>query len=85
MRLAEAAGEVMRRAKPDLVFADGGATAARLLERLGCECLRVTREWAPGVVELAGGPEANLPVVVKPGSYPWPEEVARLWSMCGGG
>lgn len=85
MRLAEAAGEVMRRAKPDLVFADGGATAARLLERLGWECLRVTREWAPGVVELAGGPEANLPVVVKPGSYPWPEEVARLWSMCGGG
>lgn len=84
-RLAEVAGEVVQRARPDLVLVDGGATAARLLERLGWSCLRVTREWAPGVVELVGGPEGNPPVVVKPGSYPWPEEIARLWSMCGRG
>lgn len=84
-RLAELAVAVMQQARPDLLLADGGATAARLLERLGWTCLRVTREWAPGVVELAGGREGNPTVVVKPGSYPWPEAIARLWGTCGRG
>jgi len=48
--------------------------ARAVLHALAVPVLHVTGEWAPGVVALAGG---RLAVTMKPGSYPWPENLTR--------
>lgn len=57
------------------VFAEGGATAASLIRRLGWKRLEVVRELAPGVVTLALAGRQGCLLTIKPGSYSWPEEV----------
>lgn len=54
----------------------GGASAAAICERMRWSRFRVTGELAPGVVCLrpVGAPAAPV-IIVKPGSYPWPEQV----------
>ncbi|GIX49953.1 MAG: hypothetical protein KatS3mg132_147 [Limisphaera sp.] len=77
--LARAAGSVWRESVPNLVLVEGGATAAALLEDFPWGAWRAVREWAPGVVELRA-PQADTPaVIVKPGSYPWPDSIRELW------
>jgi uncharacterized protein YgbK (DUF1537 family) len=74
VRLAEA---VLRRVTPARVFAEGGATAVELARRMGWESLSVVRELAPGVVGLAAsGRGRSTELIIKPGSYRWPEEVS---------
>jgi uncharacterized protein YgbK (DUF1537 family) len=73
VRLAEA---VLRRVTVARVFAEGGATAVALARRMGWEWLSVVRELAPGVVGLRPrGTEQAPELVMKPGSYRWPESV----------
>lgn len=65
----------LARARVDRLFAEGGATAAALVRRMGWTCLRVRREWATGAVTCAvEGQDAPL-VSMKPGSYAWPEAI----------
>jgi len=73
LSLAQLAADVLQRFTPDLVLAEGGATAARLVEQLGWSRLHVVREWAPGVVELTAEHSAKPALIIKPGSYPWPD------------
>ena len=54
------------------VYADGGATAAELVWRMGWSRLEVRQELAPGVATLAVAGEKNLLLTIKPGSYAWP-------------
>jgi len=48
-----------------------------LVQELGWPRLLVEREFAPGVVGLRPTDQAGPLVVIKPGSYPWPEELAN--------
>jgi D-threonate/D-erythronate kinase len=72
--LAETAVLVIARAKPDHVYAEGGATAAELVRQLGWRRMKVLKELAPGVTTLSL-PGRNAPLLtIKPGSYPgWPK------------
>jgi uncharacterized protein YgbK (DUF1537 family) len=71
--LAEIAALVIEHEKPDRVYAEGGATAAALVRRLGWSRMKVLEELAPGVITLSL-PERKKPLLtIKPGSYPgWP-------------
>jgi uncharacterized protein YgbK (DUF1537 family) len=72
--LAKIAVRVIGQAEPDDVYAEGGATAAELVRRLGWQRMKVLRELAPGVTTLSL-PERDRPLLtIKPGSYPgWPK------------
>jgi len=70
--LASLAASVARRATVGQLYAEGGATAARLVRHLGWKRLDVVRELAPGVVTLAALGRADCLLTIKPGSYSWP-------------
>jgi len=54
---------------------EGGVTSEAVLSRLGWTTLKVLGEYGPGVVQLCMSGRENLLVTIKPGSYPWPEEI----------
>jgi D-threonate/D-erythronate kinase len=76
VRIAEA---VLRRVNVGRVWAEGGATAAELVWRMGWSRLKVMRELAPGVATLALTGEKDMLLTIKPGSYAWPEQ----WTKSG--
>ena len=63
---------VLRRAPIANVFAEGGATAAELVRRMGWARLTVQREHAPGVATLAIEGTRSILLTIKPGTYVWP-------------
>jgi D-threonate/D-erythronate kinase len=63
----------------ELLCIDGGATAMAVAESLGYRSLRVTRQRAAGVVQLADDALGAMQIVIKPGSYRWPD---ALWKRC---
>jgi uncharacterized protein YgbK (DUF1537 family) len=72
--LVNIAVRVIERASPDHVYAEGGATAAALVRRLGWRRLNVLRELAPGVTTLSLSKRQKPLLTIKPGSYPgWPK------------
>ncbi len=77
--IEEALGECARRlvseGRCDWIFAEGGATAGAVCRALGWTSLEVEAELATGVVVLK--PDAKVRLVIKPGSYAWPESVTR--------
>lgn len=56
------------------VFAEGGATAAELVRRMGWSRLTVERELAPGVATLSVGDDRSTLLTIKPGTYAWPAQ-----------
>jgi uncharacterized protein YgbK (DUF1537 family) len=66
------AERVLRRVPVARVFAEGGATAAELVRRMGWARLEVIRELAPGVATLAVNGDSSVLFTIKPGSYAWP-------------
>jgi uncharacterized protein YgbK (DUF1537 family) len=72
--LAEIAALVIADAKPDHVYAEGGATAAALVRQLGWSRMKVLEERAPGVITLTLPGRSKPLLTIKPGSYPgWPK------------
>ena len=69
VRIAEL---VLRRVRIANVFAEGGATSAELVRRMGWARLTVQRELAPGVATLAVGGGKSILLTIKPGTYAWP-------------
>ena len=78
--LAEVVGRLL--ATPgqgaDNLLLEGGATASAVCRRMNWHQLDVDGEFAPGVVQMHargadGSPGHRL--VIKPGSYPWPDAV----------
>jgi len=63
---------VLRRVPIANVFAEGGATAAELVRRMGWARLTVQREHAPGVATLAVEGGQSILLTIKPGTYVWP-------------
>jgi uncharacterized protein YgbK (DUF1537 family) len=72
--LVQLAELVLRGAGVDSVYAEGGATGAALVQRMGWPRLNVLRELAPGVAQLGVAGERTV-LTIKPGSYVWPVEV----------
>jgi uncharacterized protein YgbK (DUF1537 family) len=74
--LAVAVQQVLGQQPVDHLLVEGGATAMALVSELGWTRLVVECQFAPGVVGLRPVGPAGPLVVIKPGSYPWPEELA---------
>ena len=71
---AEVSAQVVAGGMPGVVCIEGGATARSLVNQLGLSRFTVTGEVIQGIVGVQSGGGHNCPVlVVKPGSYPWPE------------
>ncbi|KGE14966.1 four-carbon acid sugar kinase family protein [Sphingobacterium deserti] len=62
---------------PKELIIEGGATAQAVLNALNIDVLLPTAEHAPGVIRNEV-PEKELAITLKPGSYPWTEE---LWAF----
>lgn len=62
---------------PKELIIEGGATANAVLEALHINVLLPLKEYAPGVIRNQV-PQRELAVTLKPGSYPWTEE---LWAF----
>ena len=75
--LIEVAARVMTKQRVAHVFSDGGATASALARRLNWNDFDVTGELASGVVRMRVATTREQHLVVKPGSYVWPDTV---WS-----
>jgi D-threonate/D-erythronate kinase len=71
-QVVDVAEQVLRQARVACVFAEGGATAAELVRRMGWARLEVVGEFAPGVATLAVEGETNFLLTIKPGTYAWP-------------
>ena len=71
VQIAESA---LRRTEVGRVYADGGATAAELVRRMGWTRMKVLRELAPGVATLAVENGKSILLTIKPGSYEWPAQ-----------
>ena len=59
------------------VFIEGGATAAAILQEMKINRLQPVEEWQRGVVRMSSGEYFST---VKPGSYPLPDELLRLYN-----
>lgn len=55
----------------------GGATASAVLSALDWTALEVVHVWGPGTVTLRSLAEPDFFLTLKPGSYPWPDELRR--------
>jgi hypothetical protein len=75
-RLAEAVAAALRVSPVSSLCVEGGATAAALLRRCGWTCLAaLPSSGFEGVAALRPTGRAGPLVLVKPGSYPWPEQI----------
>jgi len=74
-RMGEVIARVLEQQRVGRLLVTGGATAAALVQRLGWTRLRVRRELATGVVCVQVEGRGRPLLVMKPGSYAWPEEV----------
>ncbi len=76
MSLTQIAVRVIETAKPEHVYAEGGATAAELVGQLGWKRLSVVKELAQGVTTLALANRVSPFLTIKPGSYEgWPKAI----------
>ena len=75
--LVQLAESVLQQIPVSQVYAEGGATAAALVRRMGWQRLTVLRELAPGVACLAVDGNDSVRLTIKPGSYIWPPEIRR--------
>jgi uncharacterized protein YgbK (DUF1537 family) len=59
----------------DCLFLEGGATASAVCRRMGWNQLEIVGELATGVVQMRNAQSPAPQIVIKPGSYPWPDWV----------
>jgi len=88
-KTADLVKKILDTVKVRELFIEGGATAEAVLRILGCFRFDVLAEYAPGVVQmrmagrrlgearlcLGGAGKKEQYLTIKPGSYPWPEEI----------
>lgn len=67
--MAEMAQRLIGEHCPDHLIIEGGATAWATLQALGWNEFNITRQIAPGVVQMSA--TNGTLVTLKPGSYPW--------------
>lgn len=75
-----AAADLIRRCQPTTILAEGGATAAALTRHRGWTRMAVVYSAPAGVGVLRPIAAAASPLLLfKPGSYPWPPEIWRIF------
>ncbi len=67
--------EVIRKEQPEELLIEGGATATVLFEHLNWSCFQPLEELAMGVTRLCPKDRMKPVVTLKPGSYPWPDQL----------
>ncbi len=80
--VVQVAEQVLRQVNVARVFAEGGATAAELVRRMGWARLTVLRELAPGVATLAVDGDESILLTIKPGTYAWPAQWTASAAVC---
>jgi uncharacterized protein YgbK (DUF1537 family) len=80
--LVQIAELVLRQLEVRQVYAEGGATAAELVRRMGWARLSVLGEPAPGVATLAIEGNGSQLLTVKPGTYAWPAKWTEGPATC---
>ncbi len=73
--IAQTAKLILLQKVPDLLTLEGGATASSVCIEMGWSDLKVDRELAPGIVCLNPTTAPHFKVLIKPGSYRWPDEL----------
>ena len=73
--LADVASDVLSRFTVDHLLLEGGATASAVCRRMNWHAFLVLGELATGVVQLKLDSPSVPSLLIKPGSYPWPESV----------
>jgi len=79
VRVAE---QVLRQVAVARVYAEGGATAAELVRRMGWSRLTVLQELAPGVATLEIDGNKSMLLTIKPGTYAWPVQWTDGLAVC---
>lgn len=77
--LAEVAALAVNLGLTRHLIVEGGATAAAIVRRFGWDEFKVVFEWQPGVVSLRPTDRPEVTLTLKPGSYPWPEQIAHTF------
>ncbi|MEO0413695.1 MAG: four-carbon acid sugar kinase family protein [Verrucomicrobiota bacterium] len=74
--IRKAMSDVFSAIRPAAIYTEGGATAHELIAALEWRQLSVTASLGEGVVAVSGDTiDENRQLVIKPGSYPWPDEL----------
>ncbi len=76
--MADAVERVMRRRPAQNILIEGGATASAVLKRMGWSDFEILSELSPGVVRMRLGAGQDRNLIVKPGSYRWPDGVLNV-------
>lgn len=61
------------------LFVEGGATASRIAACLGWSRFEPCEQSGPGVVRMKVMESDRVCLTLKPGSYPWPENIRNLF------
>jgi uncharacterized protein YgbK (DUF1537 family) len=72
--LADAVARLLTTVRVDHLFLEGGATASAVCRRMNWNEFDVLGELDTGVVQMHV-PACDQSIIVKPGSYPWPDFV----------
>ncbi len=75
--MAQAIVNLMAARQPAELIVEGGATAFETMRRLGWNRFEVVNEITPGVVRLAPAANPTIHFTIKPGSYPWGDNLFR--------
>ena len=75
--VAEAVERILCRQQVNSLYLTGGATAGAVLHRLGWKRFVTEAELGQGVCLMRVMEQDNRHVIVKPGSYPWPDSLVH--------
>ena len=61
------------------LFVEGGATASEIVACLGWHRFEPCEQLGPGVVRMKVWQSDDICLTIKPGSYPWPEQIQNIF------
>jgi uncharacterized protein YgbK (DUF1537 family) len=69
---------VLRKISVKNLLVEGGATVSCIIKTMGWNKFQPLYEYSKAVIRLKIEEEPGCTLIVKPGSYPWPEEIFKL-------
>jgi uncharacterized protein YgbK (DUF1537 family) len=70
--------EILEKVELDELLVEGGATTSNLVRYLGWSNFTPLNEYSTGVVKLKTDKNPDCKLIVKPGSYHWPDHFLSL-------
>jgi uncharacterized protein YgbK (DUF1537 family) len=67
--------KILQSTKIDELLIEGGATASHFVRHMGWREFTVSSEYTTGVAELSYEQKPDFRLIVKPGSYSWPDKL----------